>query len=90
MSKRVLTRVAAIRPHELRVSVDNVTTRKRNGSRLNQARRRVVSHSDALSRLTVGDSRSEMFRWAPRKGIDKFERDGTRMETGIYGNTTYD
>jgi hypothetical protein len=31
MSKGVLTRVAAIRPRELRVGVDNVTTRKRNG-----------------------------------------------------------
>jgi hypothetical protein len=57
------------------VSVDNVTTRKRNTSKLNQAGRRVMSHSEALSRLTVGDRRSDMFRWARRKGIDKFERE---------------
>ena len=89
MSKRVLTRVAVIRPHELR-SVDNVRTRKRNASKLNQADRRVMSHSEAFSRLTIGDSRSETFRWALREGIDKFERDGITMETGIYGNTTCD
>jgi hypothetical protein len=32
-----------------------------------------MSHSEALSCLTIGD-RSDMFRWALRKGIDKFER----------------
>src|SRR5215204_4520690 len=32
-----------------------------------------MSHFEALSRLTVGDRRSDMFRWALRKGIDKFE-----------------
>ena len=34
-----------------------------------------MSHSEALSRLTVGDRRSDMFRWALRKGIDKLERE---------------
>src|SRR5262249_5303444 len=66
-------------PRDLQVSVDKVTTGKRNASRLNQAGRRVMSHSEALSRLTIGDSRSEMFKWALRKGIDQFERDGTTM-----------
>src|SRR5919106_3236828 len=33
-----------------------------------------MSHSEALSRLTVGDRRTEMFRWAWRRRIDKFER----------------
>jgi hypothetical protein len=31
-----------------------------------------MSHSEAQSRLTVGGRRSDMFRWALRKGIDKF------------------
>jgi hypothetical protein len=34
-----------------------------------------MSHSETLSRLTVGNRRSDMIRWALRKGIDKFERD---------------
>src|ERR687897_1164521 len=34
-----------------------------------------MSHSETLSRLTVGDRRSDMIKWALRKGIDKFERD---------------
>ena len=51
-----------------------VLIRKRNTSTLNQAGRRVMSHSEALSRLTVGDRRNDMFRWALRKGIDKLER----------------
>jgi hypothetical protein len=33
-----------------------------------------MSHSATLSRLTIEDRRSEMIRWALRKGIDKFER----------------
>jgi hypothetical protein len=33
-----------------------------------------MSHSEALSRLTVGDRRSDM-RWALRSAIDKFERE---------------
>jgi hypothetical protein len=33
-----------------------------------------MSHSEALSRLTVEDRRNGMFRWALRKGIDKLER----------------
>jgi len=74
MNKRVLTRVAAMQPRELRVSVDDVTTRKRNVSKLNQAGRRVMSHSEVLSRLTVGDRRSDIFRWALRKGTGEFER----------------
>src|SRR5687767_6351392 len=35
----------------------------------------VMSHSEALCRLTVGDRRSDMFRWARRKGVDQFERE---------------
>ena len=34
-----------------------------------------MSHSQALSRLTVGDRRNDMFRWVLRKGIDKLERE---------------
>ena len=33
-----------------------------------------MSHSDALSRLTVEDRRNDIFRWALRKGIGKLER----------------
>jgi hypothetical protein len=33
-----------------------------------------MSHSEALSRLTVGEGRNDMFRWALRKRIDTFER----------------
>ena len=33
-----------------------------------------MSHSEALSRLTVEERRNDMFRWALRKGIDKSER----------------
>ena len=55
------------------MSVDNVTTRERNALKLNQAGRRIMSHSEALSRLTVGKGSSDMFRWALRKGIDEFE-----------------
>src|SRR5688572_1957240 len=32
-----------------------------------------MSHFEVLSRLAVGDRRSDMFRWALRNGIDKFE-----------------
>ena len=39
--------------------------------KLNQAGRRVMSHSEAFSRFTFGDRRSHMFRWALRKGIDQ-------------------
>jgi hypothetical protein len=81
MSRHVLPRLAAMRPRDVRVSVDNVTTMKRNASRLNQAGRRVMSHSESLSRLTIGDSRIEMRRWALQKVIDKFERDGTTTKT---------
>ena len=48
------------------MSVDKLTTRKRKASKLNQAGRRVASHSEALFRLSVGE--------ALRKGIDEFER----------------
>src|SRR5262245_52280580 len=35
-----------------------------------------MSHSEALSRLTIEDRRrSDMIRWALRRAIDKFERD---------------
>jgi hypothetical protein len=34
-----------------------------------------MSHSGALSRLTIRDRRTNMFRWALRKAIGKFERD---------------
>jgi hypothetical protein len=34
-----------------------------------------LSHSETLSRLTVGDRRSDMIKWALRRAIDKFERD---------------
>src|SRR5262249_8880100 len=37
----------------------------------------VVSHSEVPSRLTTGDRRSDMIKWALRKAIDKFERDWT-------------
>src|SRR4051794_21118744 len=33
-----------------------------------------MSHSQHLSRLTVGDSRNSMIKWALRKAIQKFER----------------
>src|SRR5262249_28312299 len=37
-----------------------------------------MSHSEALSRLTIEDRRtSDMIRWALRRAIDKFERDWT-------------
>ena len=32
-----------------------------------------MSHSEALSRLTVADTRSDMIRWALRRAIDKIE-----------------
>src|SRR5579883_777227 len=34
-----------------------------------------MSHSAALSRLTIGERRSDMVKWFLRKAIDKFERD---------------
>jgi hypothetical protein len=34
-----------------------------------------MSHSEALSRLTVGGRRSDMIKWALRRAIDKFEQD---------------
>jgi hypothetical protein len=34
-----------------------------------------MSHSDALSRLTVGGQGTTMLRWALRRAIDKVERD---------------
>jgi hypothetical protein len=34
-----------------------------------------LSHSEALSRLTFEERRSEMIRWALRKAIGRFERD---------------
>src|SRR5262245_55670032 len=34
-----------------------------------------MSHSKALSRLTLGDRRRDMFRWALRRWLDKFEQD---------------
>lgn len=35
---------------------------------------RALSQFDLLSRLTIGDRRSDMFRWALRQGIDKLGR----------------
>ncbi len=52
-------------------------SRKRNTSELNQASRRVMSHSDALSRLTGGDRRSDMIKRLLRRAAYKFERDRT-------------
>src|SRR5262245_3274704 len=37
-----------------------------------------MSHSEALSRLAVGDRRRDVIRWALWGAIDKFERDGDR------------
>jgi hypothetical protein len=37
--------------------------------------RGTMSHSGALFRLTVGDRRSDMSRWARSKRIDKFEQE---------------
>ena len=34
-----------------------------------------MSHFESLSRLTVGDRRSKMIKWALRRAIGKFERD---------------
>src|SRR5262245_39530217 len=34
-----------------------------------------MSHSKALSRLTLGDRRRDMFRWALRRWLEKFEQD---------------
>src|SRR5215470_19452176 len=34
-----------------------------------------MSHSQPLPRLTVGDRRSDMIKWALRKAIDRFERE---------------
>jgi hypothetical protein len=34
-----------------------------------------MSHSEALSRLTIRDRRTNMIRWALGKAIDRFERD---------------
>lgn len=58
-----------IAPSDERVALGNAAR-----SKLNPASRRVMSHSEALSRLTVGDRRNDMLRWALRKGIDKLER----------------
>src|SRR4029453_17405538 len=35
----------------------------------------VMSRSQALCRLTVGERRNEMIKWALRRAIDKFERE---------------
>ena len=35
-----------------------------------------MSHFESLSRLTVGDRRSKMIKWALRRAIGKVERDG--------------
>jgi hypothetical protein len=44
---------------------------------------KAISHSAALSRLTIGDTSNDMIKWALRKAIEKFERkwnyDGTYM-----------
>jgi hypothetical protein len=48
---------------------------KRNTSRLNQASGRIMSHSEALSRLAVGGRRSDMIKRLVRRAIGKFERD---------------
>jgi hypothetical protein len=37
--------------------------------------RAVISHSEALSRLTVGDTRSDMINWLLCRAIDKVERE---------------
>jgi hypothetical protein len=34
-----------------------------------------MSHSEALSRLTIGNRRSGMIKWFLQKAIDKFEGD---------------
>src|SRR5215510_13420730 len=34
-----------------------------------------MSHSEALSRLTVGDRRNDMIKWVLQRAIDRFERD---------------
>ena len=34
-----------------------------------------MSHSEALCRLTVGDTRSDMIKWVLRRAIDKAERE---------------
>src|SRR5215468_1458504 len=34
-----------------------------------------MSHSEALSRLTIGDRRSDMIKWALRRWLGKFERE---------------
>jgi hypothetical protein len=34
-----------------------------------------MSHSEALSRLTIGDRRSDVIKWFLRKAVGKFERD---------------
>jgi len=34
-----------------------------------------MSHSAALSRLTIGEQEDDMIKWALRKAIDNFERD---------------
>src|SRR6478609_5607232 len=43
----------------------------------------VMSHSEVLSRLTVGDRRNDMIKWVLKRAIDKFERqwkyDGSYM-----------
>src|SRR5712692_8555194 len=48
---------------------------KRNTSELNLASRRVMSHSEALCRLTARDRRSDMIKRLLRRATYKFERD---------------
>jgi hypothetical protein len=43
-----------------------------------------MSHSEALCRLTVGDKRKDMIRWALRRAIDKVERN---LKTDARGGT---
>jgi hypothetical protein len=77
MSKRVLTPFCRNAPRETRVSVDNVTTRRRNTSKLNQADSRViVTFRSPLPshRWRQEERHVQMGTW---KGIDKFERKGT-------------
>src|SRR5688500_16295632 len=38
-----------------------------------------MSHSDALSRLTIGNTRSDMIMWVLRRAIDKVEREWTAL-----------
>jgi len=90
MSKRVLTQVAAIRPRELRVGPDNVTTGgKRVEAQLGGPSSRLTFRSPLPAHHWRQQERKCSYG-ALRKGIDKFERDGSTTESGIYGNATCD